>query len=93
MTFDVTKEASPAKDIRHREERPLILTFTTAVMKDITSVNRKYAFHTKFKIKNLLYELRLDHNQVFHVRTKVSEGNGIVRKKRGARLCFLMLSI
>lgn len=49
MTFDVTKEASPAKDIRHREERPLILTFTTAVMKDITSVNPKYAFHTKFK--------------------------------------------
>ncbi len=46
-----SKEASPAKDIRHREERPLISTFTTAVMKDITSVNRKYAFHTTLKLK------------------------------------------
>lgn len=47
----MAKEASPAKDIRHREERPLILTFTTAVMKDITSVNRKNAFHTTLKLK------------------------------------------
>lgn len=67
-----SKEASPAKDIRHREERPLILTFTTAVMKDITSVNRKYAFHTKFKNKNL-YETSID-RRVFISALEVVEG-------------------
>ncbi|CAI6081183.1 hypothetical protein PAECIP112173_03135 [Paenibacillus sp. JJ-100] len=43
----MSEEASPAIDIHHhREERPLISTFTTAVMKDITSVNPKSTFHT-----------------------------------------------